>query len=1027
MKLPDLGVSRPIATLMVFLSIILLGVIAFLLLPLDLMPKMEAPAVSIITSWPGAGTEDIEKRVTKKLENDLSVLSNLDDIQSTTKEGFSVINLKFIWNANITECVNEIRDKLEISKQFLPDDVKDPMIFKFDSSMMPIIIYGITAKQSYDKLYDIANDSVAIPIRRVKGVGAVKLIGGEQKQINVFLEKDKLESYKISPLEIDNALKMNNLSMPAGNIKIGDKEYLIRSLGEYLHPNEIGQTLLRRIGDANIYLKDVATIEDSFKTIKRKVRIDKEKALLLFIQKRSGTNTVDVVKKIKEKIGSLQSTLPADIGFSTLMDSSEFIQRSIHNLLRTILWGALFVCLITFLFLRNIRISLIIILTIPFAIISTFIFMYWLDWSVNIISLAALAIAIGMVVDNAVVVLDNTLRYTEKESVEIASKKGPSKVASAIIASTLTTIIVFLPLLFLSGIVGVMFKQLGGVVTITLSASLFCALLFTPMLCSKILRKEEKNLFPLLERFFHLLEEKYFSFLQYALSRKKYVIRWSLGLFVFSLMTFPFIGTEFMPAEDTGNLTVIFEMPQGTPVEKTKDICQRVEALIEKEVDQKYIERHFYHCGEPENNMGAAFNRREGANIGQIGCKLVSVEKRDFSTQSLAERIGRHIKNWPEIVKLDIDADNPMSKVLLGSAKPISLEIIGHDFAITEEIAHQIKKIAEDVKGTKDVTISREMAKPEIVIQTDREKALSLGLDLATLSTTMRLLFYGKQISTFHSAEHEYDIFMKIPSSQKRFLEDIKSTKIANRNGELIRLDNIATIDETLGPVEIERKNQQRLVKVEMDVFGRAQGEIIHDLRKKIAKSIVFPEGVSLEYGGLVKEQKQAFEYLFYMLLLAIVLVYMVLAAQFESFKNPFVIMFSIPFAFTGVFIALAVTRTTLSVLSFIGLIMLIGIVVNNAIVLIDRINQLSKEKDLIEAICTSGKQRLRPVLITTLTTICGMMPLIFSKGEGAEIWRPLGITVAGGLLVSTLVTLILIPTIYYYFNYKKASLKKFF
>ena len=996
------------------------------MLPIDLMPKMEVPVVSVITSWPGASCEDVEMQVTKKLENDLSTLNNLKDLRSTTKEGLSVINCSFNFNGNLAEAVNDVREKIEFVKHRLPSDIQDPMIFKFNTSMMPVAMFGVIADESYEQMQDLIEDEVVTACKRVDGVGAVQLIGGLKKQVHVKLDKNKLSSLNISLLEIEKALNANNLNMPAGSIVLGDTEYMIRIPGEFNALHQISDIVVRRLPDANIYLKDLAQVDFDFKENKRFVEINGKKALMLFIQKRSGANTVEVVKNIKQTIEKLKPKLPQDIEFPIIMDSSEFIKNSVNNLLTTIFFSLFFVSVITYLFYGSLRASVIILLTIPLAGFSAFTFMYYFDWSINIISLAALAIALGMVVDNAIVVLDNIFKKRKSEDdFKKAAISGSSEVGLAISASTLTTIVIFLPLVFVTNVIGIMFKQLGAIVAITLLASLFSALVFTPMFASRLLKKSKNGSFKFVEKTFAKLTAFYSRLLSFALSNKKKLIGLSFAVFASSFFLVPFIGSEFMPAEDTGNLTITFEMPAGTPVEKTAQISKKIEQLALTEAKSKNIEYGYFHCGVSDDKTGAAFGKKEAPYMGQCGLKLIKSSKRKFSTKDLAAKIAPYLKNEPLISKFDIDAEDPMSKIIMGKGKAVSIEILGHDLNTANNLARKVQNIAEETPGASNVVMSLDIGKPELVVIPDRMKAASLGVDILNIAQTLRTYFYGKNAAKFRLSEHEYDINLKLDAHQRNLLEDIQSVEILNNQGQKIRLDNIASFAERKGPIEIERKNQQRVVKVEFDAYKKSQGKLVEAVQTKLSKDLLVPEGFNLEFSGLIKEQKESFQYLFYLFFLGMLLVYMVMAAQFESLKNPFIIMFSVPFALTGVFLALFISQTTLSVLSFIGMVMLIGIVVNNGIVLVDCINQLKEEMPLKEAILKAGEKRLRPVLATTLTTIFGMLPLILSRGEGSEMWRPLGITVVGGLLLSTLVTLVLIPTLYASFNKEKKTQAK--
>jgi len=1019
MKITKFAVEKPIATSMFFIVILLFGFISFFKLPIDFMPKIEAPVITIITFWPGSSTEDAETKVTKVIETNLNIINNLDSIKSSTKEGISIVNCVFEQGIDLAQASNDIRDRLEFAKAYMPSDAKEPIIFKFNTAMMPMIFYGITAKENLENLYDIVQDEIARPLQRLPGVGGVQVIGGMQRQVNVKLQREKLFAYNLSIHEIQNALNKQNVSLPAGMIKMNDVDYLLRIPGEYTTLDDIRNVIIKRIDDKIVKLSDVCHIEDNFKEENYHVLVNDQKAIMLLVQKRAEANTVEVASLIQKEMGLLSNNLPPDIKTSLIMNSSEFIKSSVGNLKNTALWAIFFVSLITYFFFRSLKASSIIIFTIPCSIIIAFVFMYTQGWTINIMSLAAIAIAVGMVVDNAVVILDNIMNHVKKNDIKTSSILASKEVGMAIGASTLTTIVIFLPLIFLKGIVGIMFKQLGGVIAVTLIGSLLCALMLTPMMASKLLKSMDKMKNP---KIFQKLEKLYVSILSYALNHRKKVVLISIATFVVSLFFIPFIGSEFMPQEDSGDITVTIHMPIGTNIDKTFSICEKINTDVKEIIGEKHLLHSYFRCGAQDSGLGAAFNRDEASHVGQIGFKLVKQKYRNFSSKEIAKKISLKLSEIDEVEKLDIDDANPMNRHMFGAEKPISIEILGHDLLKTQQIAEDIKQISSNIKGTKDPFINRDLGKPELVINIDKQKALMHGLDMTTIATTLRSLYHGANASKYHDGGHDYDIFLRLDPLQRQNLSDISSTIIKTPNFQNVFLSDIATISQKLGPVTIDRKNAQRVVKVNMDVSGRSQGEIVKDLKSKI-NDMVLPSDINIQMGGLVEEQVKAFKTLILMFILGILLVYMVMAAQFESLKHPFIIMFSIPFALVGVFLALFITRTTLNAMSFIGIVMLVGIVVNNAIVLVDYINEVRKGKiKLTKAILQAGKHRLRPVLITSLTTVFGMFSLVLSSGEGSKMWRPLGITVIGGILVSTLVTLVFVPTLYFIFENKKEN-----
>jgi HAE1 family hydrophobic/amphiphilic exporter-1 len=1030
-KLSELGVAKPVTTTMIFLAILVFGFVSLYLLPLDLMPEIEPPAISVITAWTGASTEDVETKVTRVIENNLSIINNLDKINSTTREGLSSVTCQFNWGTDLDEAANDIRDRLEFAKRVLPDDVETPFVFKFNSSLMPVLFVSITCSESWEKLEKIINDDLADPLKRLPGVGAVQTIGAPHRQINVLLNRKNLAAYGLTLLDVETALRGENLTLPAGSMKIGAVDYTIRVPGEYERPDQIPDIPIKRVGSKIIYMRDVARVIDGFEEETRLVEALDRPGMVLLVQKRSGANTVQVCESVLKEMERLKENLPRDIQINVIQNSSGFIRDSINNVSSTVLWGGLFVVLTSFIFLRSLRTSLVIALTIPFSLIISFAFMFLMGWTLNVLSLAALAIAIGMVVDNAVVVLENITSHVDRgEKVREASIFGSEEVGLAISASTYTTIVVFLPLIFVKGIVGIFFTQLGGIVTVTLMASLLCALLLTPMLCSKLLqppavrkaamRPASRRILETSENAFLAVEEAYGRLLAWSLGHRPAVLLAIFAAFCASLLLIPIIGTEFTPEQDSGDLTLTVQLPVSTRVETTAATMRRITALSRELAEPGAVRLYAWRCGTAKNSY---FGSSEGTHIGRLSFKLIPAPQRKQSSKELGNAIANRLRQWPEVTKLAVDTGDQMGQMLMGGGgKPIVVEILGHDLDATDRIAQEIKALAETIPGARDVTVSRDNGNQELAVRVDREKAAALGVPVATVVESLRTLYAGKTATAYREAEEEYDVYMQLEESERASIQDLLNTEIALADGRRIRLDALATVAEERGPVTIERKDQERLVKVEMAFETRTMGEVANDLKEAISKKVALPSGVGITYGGLVEEQQKSFKDLFLLLVLGIVLVYMVMAAQFESFLDPFIVMFAVPFGFTGVLLLLFLTHTAISLMSLIGMILLVGTVVNNAIVLIDYINILrARGQSMLEAVRNSGRQRLRPVLITSLTTIFGMMPLAVSRGVGSESWRPLAITVIGGLAVSTLVTLVLVPVVYSLFKRKAA------
>ncbi len=1024
MRLPEFGVKQPVTNLMIFLVVLVWGAVSLSKLPIDSMPEIEPPNISVITVYEGAPAEDVESKVTEVIENNLATVSNLDKLTSRSLEGISVVTCRFNWGTNLDEASNDIRDKLEFAKRSLPEEIDTPIVFKFNTAMMPILYTSVSSEKHYSQLYHIMDKEVGDALKRLPGVGAVQIYGGLDRQINVNIDRQRLEDYHLSVQQVVSRLASENVTLPAGNLKLGYTDYALRVPGEFTDPQQIKNVIISQSAQGVVYLKDIADVADSFKEETMIVRSNQKPGVVMMVQKRSGANTVEVSKRVQKEIKVLEKTLPPGIKFSILMNSAEDIQQSIQDLSGTVYIGGIFVILVVFLFLRQLLPSLIIALSIPFSLIMAFIFMYLFGYTINVISLSSLAIAIGMVVDNAIVIVDNVSRKLDRgQKPKEAAISGSSEVGLAVSASTFTTVVVFAPMIFLTGIVGVFFKQLAVMITVTLLASLFTAMTFTPMLCSVWLKNpkprqpREKDtvfnkLYNLSGKFLDGIDYRYSLLLERALSHKRLSIFIALGVFIVSIAIIPKIGTEFIPEEDSGDLNIILEMPVGTRVEETNKASRQAEEILLKEIPE--IREIFSRTGQSSGGrFGAVFGSKIGSNISMIGVKLKKVTERNRSTKEIGEAVRPKISGITGVKKANIQAGSGISRMLFGGSKPISIEILGNDLKITDELAYEIKDKIERVRGIIDVSVSRELGKPELQVEVDREKASSLGLSMAAITDSLRTYFYGYAATKYREAGEQYDIFVRLKDSDRSSIKDIENISLVSSTGKTIRLSNLATVVIKTGPIEIERQNQERIIKVEANVFKRSLGDVAKDIREIIAQ-INLPLGVTINLGADVEEQAKSFRDLFLLFMLGALLVYMVMASQFESLLDPFIIMFSVPFAWTGVAFSLLLSGVTLSMVSFIGLIMLVGIVVNNAIVLVDYINILrSRGLSMVEAVVKGGTNRLRPVLMTTVTTMFGMLPLAFSRGQGSETWRPIGISMVGGLTLSTLVTLVLVPVMY--------------
>ncbi|CUT01989.1 hydrophobic/amphiphilic exporter-1, HAE1 family, partial [Candidatus Kryptonium thompsonii] len=914
MSLPKLSVNRPVTVIMFYMALAVLGAFALSRLAIDLLPKLEPPAISVVTIYPGASAEDVEQKVTKLIEEQVSTINNVSKVTSSSKDNISIITVTFNWGTDIAEATNDIRDAIDRVKRRLPDDAEEPSIFKFSTSTLPVMMIGINSSESYPGINKIIEDKIAQPLRQVPGVGAVFAIGGPYREILIRVDPKKLEAYNLSIPQIAQILNSENLSLPAGIIKVGTKEYSVRVPGEFKSIEEIKSTVIGNYQGALVYLRDVADVIDTIKEQTLYVRINNTPGVLLFIQKQATANTIEVVDAVKKALPKIEKTLPKDVKLNIAFDSSEFIKNSIRNLSNAIVYGGIFVILVVLLFLRKIRASLIIILTIPFSLIVAFITLYLIGGTINLISLASLAIAVGIVVDNAIVVLENITRHIERgENPQTASVIAANEIGLAISASSLTNIAVFLPLAFLTGIAGFLFKELGILVTVMVLTSLLASLTLTPTLSSKWLKGQEKiknkllsNLFNTSERWFQAIESFYGNLISWALRHKAIVILTALVLFISSFILFRLVGFEFFPASDTGQIQVIAQLPVGTRIDETIKVGEQLQKIVAEEIPEKWRKYIFMRVGTTEQGFATITGQVEGNNVVTVGARLVPLKERKVTVQELGAKIRERAKLIPGIEKFEISRGSDFQALLFGGGKPLTVEVVGYDLNLTAQVAEKIKEELEKIPGAKDVQIGRSGLTPEIRIEIDKQKASSLGLNTAIIATTIRSSIYGLKATTYKELGDEYDITIRPDADLRNSISYISEIPVRSMSGNIVKIKDIARIYDTFSPIEIQRRDRQRIIPVGANVEGRALGDVVKDLQERISK-LDIPPGVEIRFGGQVEEQAKSFRDLFQVLILGIILTYMIMASQFESLLHPFVIMFSVPFAFTGVVLGLLI------------------------------------------------------------------------------------------------------------------------
>jgi len=894
---------------------------------------------------------------------------------------------------------------------------------------MPILFYAVTADESYPAISTILDEKVITPLNRVDGIGSVGLMGAPGREIQVNIDPRKMESYNITVEQIAAVINAENINLPAGNLEMGMMDYPLRIEGEFSSSDVLNDLVLANFNGQTIYLKDVASIKDTIRDMTFDERMNGKTGIRMIIQKQSGANTVQVAREIKKMMPDLIKTLPEDIVVTPFFDSSEFIVDSIDNLSKTLMWAGIFVILVVLFFLGRWRATFIVILTIPISLIVAFIYLFISGSTINIISLSSLSIAIGMVVDDAIVVLENITKHVERGSrPREAAIYATNEVWLAVIVTTLTVVAVFLPLTLIGGMTGELFRPLGFVVTITVVTSTLSAITLTPMLSSKLLKLRKKpqkvrtfSYDNSIGRFLTWLDHFYARTLKVALRFKWATLIVALAIFIGSLMLAGSMGFEFMPEADQSSMTAAIELQTGMRVDETVKVARKIDRYI----SENFPEIDFYNTSAGSDDQGGMMSLffESGSHRINYNVSLVDPLERDRSVWEIADQLRGFLETIPEIIYFEVVPNGGMGGTM--SQNNVSVEIYGYDFETTSAIAEALADSMRSVPGATNISVSRDPSKPQLQIVPDREKLALYGLNTYTLANAVRNRVEGPYLSRYREEGEEYQIVLRFEEDQRSTLSEINNFALMNQNGNVVRLRDVANIREEWSPPNIEHKNRQRIVTVTATPYKVPLNVLAEHIQGKINKMDIPPE-VYIQMGGAVEDLNESMMDLALLLVLSLILTFLVMASQFESMKMPFIIMFSIPFAFSGVILAHVVTGITMSVISMVGGVMLVGIVVKNAIVLVDYINLMrDRGLELKEAIVVSGESRLRPVLMTSLTTILGMLPLALSRGSGSEIWSPMGIAVIGGLVFSTLVTLILVPVIYMMMVRRSDSRKK--
>ncbi len=1028
------AINKPITTGLVFVAVIVLGLFSLTRLPIDQMPEMDPPYVTVMTTYAGANASDIETNITKIIENSLNSVDGLKNITSTSKDNISIVTLEFEWGENIDEALNDIRSYVDLLFDNLPDGVSRPMILKLNSSAMPVMIYGFTAKESYSGLDRILEDNVVNELNRIDGIGNITVSGAPQRYVYIDLDPKQLDAYGISVEQVGNAISTNNLDLASGTVKMGKEQYQMRVKGEYVESSEIADiAVATTVTGKQVFVRDLATVRDTIKDLSLDEKINRQDGARIIISKQTGANTVEIARQVRAKMDEIQKNLPPDIKPTLIRDGSEEIVNAINGLAESIFYALLFVVLVVLVFLGNWRSTLVIALTIPISLVTSFIYLLVADSSLNIISLASLTVAIGMVVDDAIVVLENISKHIDRgENPREAAICATNEVWTSVIATTLVLVAVFVPLTMLPGMIGIFMKEMGWIITIVVCVSTCAAITLIPMLSSKMLkerpfffkkdeeeeykRKKENSFYNrTVIRAFNAVDSAYANLLRWCLNHKKVTLLIAFVFFIVTIipMMTGAIGMDFMKEQDNGQISVSAELQRGTRIEETLKTARHMEDDIYSILGDDVLVVSTSAGSNDDAGFAALFNSTTNNKI-SMTVRCTKKYDRDESIFQMQEKLRKCFAEYPEIVNFQVNQGG----MGMGGQNSLSVEIYGYDFDITTNFTQQLKKrVEQNVPGARDTKVSRDEDRAELKITFDKQKLALHGLNGSTVALYVRNRVNGMSAGFLKEDGEEYNIVVRLREEYRSSISDIEQLSIPTPTGKIIKLEELAKVEEYWCPPTIERKNRQRYLTLTVMPFNTSLQELAQSVQHELDQMEI-PSDVHVALAGNYKDQQDSTRDMLMLGLLILMLVYIVMASQFESFAKPFIIMFSIPFAISGVVLMMFFTGNNLDMVGMLGLILLIGIVVKNGIVLVDYIN-LMRERGIAlnEAIALSGQSRLRPVLMTAFTTILGMIPMATSTSEGSEIWTTMGLVVIGGLLVSTFITLIIVPVLYGVFN----------
>ena len=1021
MNLPGFSVRRPIFVTMVTLIVVILGAVSLSRLRIDLLPNIELPTVTVRTEYEGASPEVMERLVTQIIEEIVGTVPGVEEVTSQSSEGNSRIRVSFVWGTDVDTAALDVLAKLEDEINELPEDVVRPRVAKFDIASFPVVLLGISSNLDPVELTQLIEDQIRYRFAHIPGVAQVDVWGGYNREVRIELDPDRINALKLPMDRVLVAIRDANLDLPAGQIEQGRYEVTLRAPAEFANLDQIRNTVILQRNGSPVTLGQIAGVTDTYEKLTRIVRVNGGRGIRVAIRKEADANTVEVSRRVLAEIDAVNEAYP-QIRIVPVINQGNFIERSIKNVAQSVLYGGGLAILVLLFFLRNFRSTLVISLAIPISVIATFALIYFGGFTLNLMTLGGLALGVGMMVDSSIVVLENIFRRRTEagDSPAFAAVEGTREVGPAIIASTVTTLVIFLPVIFVRGVSGILFKEMAYVIIFSLSCSLLVSLSLVPMLSAGPLAFREdrtRKRAAWIERwdkkadeFFRNLENGYRNLLGWVLSHRLQTVLLATAILGASLLLLPFIGTEFLPPSDEGEVRVTGEMEVGTRLDLVDEQTQRMERIVYAAVPEAVSS---------VVSVGASGWNPAAASQGEIRLALSPATRRSRSNVEIADDL-RHLLSG-NIAGMDVRTRAPQGQFLLdrllGADEGLTIEIRGFDLFALDALANRAAAAIRDVKGITDIDTSREAGVPQQEIRVNRDKVADLGLSVRDVTKILETAMAGSKVGEFRAQGNSYRILVKLKDAEKRSLDEILNLTLTTGTGEQVALRSVVTTEESRGPILIDRKDQQRLVNVTANVTGRDMGSIAADVQERLAR-IPRPVGYDLRVAGNYEEQQKSFHELVISLLLALVLVYMVLACQYESLRDPLVVMVSVPVAATGVLLILFLTKTTLNLQSYIGCIMLGGIVVNNAILLVDQAGQLTNGgMGVRDAVAEAGRRRLRPILMTTLTTVLALLPLALGIGEGADAQAPLARAVVGGLTGSTLITLVLIPAVYSLFH----------